>query len=86
MRPFILRRLKSEVLQDLPKKTNQVIKCTMTKEQQRLYDASVAELTAENNQDEKVNTSGLGMELRKLANHPLLVRNYYDEQKLEVSK
>ena len=32
--------------------------------------------------------SGIGMlmNLRKCANHPLLIRNQYDEHKLEVSK
>lgn len=35
--PFILRRTKSQVLKDLPRKTEQTIYCTLTGREQRLY-------------------------------------------------
>ncbi len=35
--PFILRRTKSQVLKDLPRKTEQTIYCTMSGREQRLY-------------------------------------------------
>ncbi|VDM52903.1 unnamed protein product [Angiostrongylus costaricensis] len=38
LRPFILRRLKSEVEKQLPKKTEHVIKCPLSKRQRYLYD------------------------------------------------
>ncbi len=37
--PFMLRRTKEQVATELPKKTEQVLYCTMDKEQQKLYDA-----------------------------------------------
>ena len=38
LHPFILRRTKAQVANDLPEKIEQTIYCTMGKEQQRLYD------------------------------------------------
>ncbi|MEM1353722.1 MAG: DEAD/DEAH box helicase [Planctomycetota bacterium] len=38
LRPFILRRTKSQVLDDLPEKTEQTIICEMDPEQRRIYD------------------------------------------------
>ena len=84
MRPFVLRRLKSEVLRDLPEKTEKVIKCTLMKKQRDMYRNLVAEFSAEADRNGEVNGVGMMMQLRKLANHPLLIKNYYDEDKLEV--
>ncbi|XP_029037037.1 SWI/SNF-related matrix-associated actin-dependent regulator of chromatin subfamily A containing DEAD/H box 1 homolog [Osmia bicornis bicornis] len=84
MRPFVLRRLKSEVLQDLPKKSERVIKCPLTKKQKKLYTNLVAEFSAEADQSTEVNGIGMMMQLRKLANHPLLVRDYYNDSKLKI--
>ena len=38
LRPFILRRTKSQVVQDLPEKTEQTLYCDMETEQRRCYD------------------------------------------------
>ena len=38
LRPFILRRTKSQVVQDLPEKTEQTLYCDMEAEQRRCYD------------------------------------------------
>lgn len=85
MRPFVLRRLKSEVLQDLPKKSERVIKCPLTKKQKEMYTDLVAEFSAEADQSTEVNGIGMMMQLRKLANHLLLVRDYYNDSKLKVN-
>ncbi|XP_015186251.1 PREDICTED: SWI/SNF-related matrix-associated actin-dependent regulator of chromatin subfamily A containing DEAD/H box 1 homolog [Polistes dominula] len=83
MRPFVLRRLKAEVLGDLPEKTDEVIRCTLTKKQTRMYKNLVEKFSAEANESTEVNGVGMMMQLRKLANHPLLVRDYYQETQLK---
>lgn len=84
MKPFILRRLKSEVLRDLPVKTEQVIRCSLDTKQHKLYQNLVAEFNAEADANKEFNGIGMMMQLRKLANHPLLIRDYYDEKTLKV--
>ncbi|CAK9812257.1 SWI/SNF-related matrix-associated actin-dependent regulator of chromatin subfamily A containing DEAD/H box 1 homolog [Anthophora quadrimaculata] len=84
MTPFVLRRLKAEVLQDLPKKTDRVIKCPLIEKQQKMYTNLIAEFSAEADQSNEVNGMGMMMQLRKLANHPLLARDYYNESKLKI--
>ncbi|XP_053987449.1 SWI/SNF-related matrix-associated actin-dependent regulator of chromatin subfamily A containing DEAD/H box 1 homolog [Hylaeus anthracinus] len=84
MRPFVLRRLKAEVLRDLPEKTDRVIRCSMTKKQQKLYKNLIAKFSEEADQSTEVNGVGMMMQLRKLANHPLLTRDHYDESKLKI--
>lgn len=84
MRPFVLRRLKTGVLRDLPEKSERVIKCPMIEKQQKMYTNLVAEFSAEADQSTEVNGIGMMMQLRKLANHPLLVRDYYNKSKLKV--
>lgn len=57
--PFILRRLKQDVLQDLPEKTEQVIFTRLTGVQKQLYQASVLQLkeqlTAQSGEEYKKN-------------------------------
>ncbi|XP_063972294.1 SWI/SNF-related matrix-associated actin-dependent regulator of chromatin subfamily A containing DEAD/H box 1 homolog isoform X2 [Diachasmimorpha longicaudata] len=84
MRPFVLRRLKSEVLRDLPAKTEKIIKCPMIKKQKDLYQKFIREFSEEAGRSPEVNGVGMMMQLRKLANHPVLIRDYYDEDKVEV--
>ncbi len=45
--PFILRRLKSEVLSDLPEKLEEIISVRFEPEQQKLYDSQVLRLTGQ---------------------------------------
>lgn len=119
MKPFVLRRLKADVLQQLPPKIIVLKKCNMTPKQEKLYkelvscyqkdiehDISIMEEVEvdENSNDEvrelkmsdghvrTVNRGGkdlkahagasMIMNLRKVANHPLLVRNHYTDSKL----
>lgn len=84
MRPFVLRRLKTEVLRDLPYKKDEIIRCAMVEKQQSMYDRLIAQFSAEASEITDVNGTGMMMQLRKLANHPLLMRDYYDEEKLQV--
>lgn len=94
MRPFVLRRLKNDVLRDLPKKSEQVVKIKLTKSQSKLYQNLIdsfkreikehkreildddSSFSTESAEDIKKG-SGMLMALRKVANHPLLMLNYY---------
>lgn len=93
MKPFVLRRLKSEVLTELPQKRDSVRYCVMTENQKRLYDEMVNRLKPEvmSNAIEKSDvdpqtTGGISMvmDLRKLANHPLLKRNIFADSQLKI--
>ncbi|KAL0107362.1 hypothetical protein PUN28_015725 [Cardiocondyla obscurior] len=84
MRPFVLRRLKVEVLRDLPNKKDEIIRCPLIEKQQSMYNKLVAQFSAQANEITDVNGTGMMMQLRKLANHPLLIRDYYDEEKLKA--
>lgn len=46
MKPFVLRRLKRDVLQDLPKKTNVTVQCPMSERQNELYKNLIAGFAA----------------------------------------
>ncbi|XP_023215093.1 SWI/SNF-related matrix-associated actin-dependent regulator of chromatin subfamily A containing DEAD/H box 1-like isoform X2 [Centruroides sculpturatus] len=87
MKPFVLRRLKCDVLKQLPAKHDEVKLCPMAEAQYKEYTNLVAELSSKvkKSTEEKVHTNGIGMmmELRKLANHPLLIRRLYTEDKLQ---
>ncbi|WWD03258.1 hypothetical protein V865_001309 [Kwoniella europaea PYCC6329] len=72
LRPFILRRLKSEVETQLPGKFEHVVYCKLSKRQRFLYD----EFMSRSSTKEALTTGGyLGvmntlMQLRKVCNHP----------------
>ncbi|KAK0064363.1 SWI/SNF-matrix-actin-related regulator of chromatin subfamily A containing DEAD/H box 1B, partial [Biomphalaria pfeifferi] len=82
MKPFVLRRLKRDVLQLLPKKTEHIEKCQLVPKQQELYDSLVTKYSQEigDNPDAAPNGGvGIFMQFRKAANHPLLLRNLYTD-------
>ncbi|XP_068633292.1 SWI/SNF-related matrix-associated actin-dependent regulator of chromatin subfamily A containing DEAD/H box 1 homolog [Battus philenor] len=82
MKPFVLRRLKRDVLQDLPKKTNHTELCPMSERQNMLYKNLIAGFSAKDGTiHATTEQSGISMmmDMRKLANHPLLLRYHYDE-------
>ncbi|XP_005104693.1 SWI/SNF-related matrix-associated actin-dependent regulator of chromatin subfamily A containing DEAD/H box 1A isoform X2 [Aplysia californica] len=86
MKPFILRRLKQNVLNQLPKKTENIERCSMIPIQQELYDSLVARYSQElSDENAEPSTGGVGifMQFRKAANHPLLLRNLYTDDKLK---
>jgi len=92
MKPFFLRRLKAEVLTDLPNKTSSVETVPMAAVQHQMYFDRVAKYkkrAAELAAGKKkfvAGESGVGMlmNLRKIANHPLLTRHHYDDSQLRA--
>uniref|UniRef100_UPI00358EABAB SWI/SNF-related matrix-associated actin-dependent regulator of chromatin subfamily A containing DEAD/H box 1 isoform X1 n=1 Tax=Myxine glutinosa TaxID=7769 RepID=UPI00358EABAB len=82
VQPFILRRLKSEVLQQLPKKWEEVELCTMTNSQKNLYRYLLQKLAEKPAPGMKRELCNSLMQLRKMANHPLLHRFHYKEHLL----
>merc|ERR1719228_3222433 len=89
MKPFFLRRLKCDVLTDLPNKVSSVEKVPMSERQSQLYFKLVSDYkdrAVKMAQTGEAVDSGIGMlmNLRKTANHPLLVRDQYTNHQLEV--
>lgn len=81
LRPFLLRRLKKEVLTQLPDKVEYVIKCEMSALQRRLYthmQRNGVILTDEGDDSGDKKSSGTKslnntlMQLRKICNHPFM--------------
>ncbi|XP_051509277.1 SWI/SNF-related matrix-associated actin-dependent regulator of chromatin subfamily A containing DEAD/H box 1A-like isoform X2 [Myxocyprinus asiaticus] len=81
MKPFILRRVKIEVLKQLPPKVEKIEMCPMSDAQQKLYDNLFKRLKKTTNGDKR-ELCNVMMQLRKMANHPLLHRQYYTSDKL----
>lgn len=83
MKPFVLRRLKRDVLKDLPKKSDETIVVPMVPTQDEHYTKLVASYQTENGYTNGGITGlGMMMEMRKLSNHPLLMRQHYDQSVL----
>ncbi len=80
LRPFILRRTKQQVVQDLPEKTEQTLYCDMEAEQKRCYeelrahyrDALLRKDSAELNRS-KIEVLEALLRLRQAACHPGLI-------------
>jgi SNF2 family DNA or RNA helicase len=75
LRPFLLRRLKSEVEAQLPQKQEYVIKVGMTPLQQRLYDRIKSKIIVTEGLGGQMKTKSLNntlVQLRKCCNHPYL--------------
>ncbi|WCJ33735.1 Protein CHROMATIN REMODELING 19 [Euphorbia peplus] len=94
--PFILRRLKSDVMQQLVPKIQQVEYVIMEKQQESAYNEAIEEYRAVTSaRIAKVSTIDLNsifgiiprrqisnyfVQFRKIANHPLLVRRIYSDE------
>ena len=86
IRPFVLRRLKKDVLKDLPEKLEENVMAQLEGEQQKLYDAHVArlKLMLDGKSDEEFNRSKIQVlseltKLRQLCCNPaLLYGDYHD--------
>ena len=85
IRPFVLRRLKKDVLTDLPDKLEENIYAELGGEQQELYDAHVKrlEILLEEKTDEEFNTGKLQIlaeltRLRQLCCDPGLLYEKYN--------
>ena len=80
LRPFILRRTKQQVVEDLPEKTEQTLYCDMEADQRRIYDelrvhyrdALLRKDTAELNRS-KIEVLEALLRLRQAACHPSLI-------------
>lgn len=72
LRPFILRRLKSDVEKQMPKKYEHVVKCALSKRQRFLYDEfmSLASTREKLEQGNYISVINILMQLRKVCNHP----------------
>ena len=72
LRPLILRRLKSEVEQELPRKTEEIVECALSRRQKLLYDQFIMRAGQETSRG-FVQSLNVLMQLRKICNHPDLV-------------
>jgi SNF2 family DNA or RNA helicase len=85
IQPFILRRTKEMVAQDLPPVTEQTVFCDMTDEQFKVYDEEKS--SVRNSILKSISSTGLEksaiivlqglMKLRQLSNHPVLANEEY---------
>ncbi len=86
--PFILRRKKDEVAQELPPVSEQVIFCSMTDDQRKFYESEKSVIR--NSIFKNIETQGIektslmvlqGLtRLRQIANHPILVDDEYKNE------
>ena len=94
IKPFILRRTKNEVAQDLPPVIEQTVYCEMSEEQEKIY---VSEKSAVRNALlEQISQSGLEkntilaisalLRLRQLANHPSMVFDDYQGASAKIEE
>ena len=99
LQPFVLRRLKSDVLKQLPTKIERVIKIPCSVWQKKLYDRVVKQYTQHRNTSnhhkhygyKKSNFYSINnsvIQLRKIVNHPYLcyrsIDEYYSNQPLII--
>ena len=85
IQPFILRRTKEMVAQDLPPVSEQTVFCDMTEEQFKVYDEEKS--SVRNSILKNIETNGLEkssivvlqglMKLRQISNHPVLANDEY---------
>ena len=79
IRPFLLRRLKGDVLKELPEKVEIQMVADMTEEQRRVYQASLLRLRpqVENMGKNRIEVLAAITELRQICGHPSLVLPSY---------
>lgn len=86
IKPFILRRTKQQVAKELPEKTEQVLYCDMTPEQETVYEELKSQFrnqVLETIEEVGINKARFNIiagltKLRQLANHPYLVDKNYE--------
>ncbi|MEG4944307.1 DEAD/DEAH box helicase [Microcoleus sp. F4-D5] len=90
VRPFILRRLKTdkEIIQDLPEKQEMTVFCGLATQQAALYQKIVEESIAELESAEGIQRRGmilaLLVKLKQLCNHPALVKAEAKPKELQI--
>lgn len=90
--PFILRRLKKDVLKDLPEKTEELLYIRMDDEQQKIYSSEVAKLRAiiEKKTDEELAKERLFVlseltKLRQICCAPELVLDFFTGENAKLN-
>uniref|UniRef100_A0A1B6BYB9 SWI/SNF-related matrix-associated actin-dependent regulator of chromatin subfamily A containing DEAD/H box 1 homolog n=2 Tax=Clastoptera arizonana TaxID=38151 RepID=A0A1B6BYB9_9HEMI len=81
MKPFILRRLKSEVLSKLPQKTSTLVYCELEENQALKYTEMFSDF--KEGKDQHFNYGFYMMQLRRMANHPLACRYIYEDEQVK---
>ncbi|KAK8211412.1 swr1 complex component [Zalaria obscura] len=83
LRPYLLRRLKSHVEQQLPGKYEHTVMCRLSKRQRQLYDAFMSRSDTKANlaSGNMISVSQALMALRKVCNHPDL----FEERPINTS-
>lgn len=89
LRPFMLRRIKDQVLDQLPDKVEKVLRCDLSGWQKLLYKVihEKAVLKEDGSWDKSGGVNNAIMQLRKVCNHPYLFFNEYtiDEDLIRCS-
>ncbi|HMR17765.1 MAG TPA: DEAD/DEAH box helicase [Sphingobacterium sp.] len=86
IKPFVLRRTKSQVAKELPPKTEQIVYCAMSEGQSEIYETTKSEYRNALLDNIMQDNSGRGQiallqgltKLRQLANHPQMVDAQYN--------
>ena len=93
--PFILRRTKDQVAKELPEKTEMIIYCEMSMQQQRVYDAYKDEIRMliEGDRGESLGNASMHIlrgltKLRQICNSPALLSDdeFYGEESSKLSE
>ncbi|MGH2624633.1 MAG: DEAD/DEAH box helicase, partial [Sphingobacterium sp.] len=85
IKPFVLRRTKTQVATELPPKSEQVFYCSMTEQQQEYYETVKSEYRnaimdgAFSGKDSQIALLQGLTKLRQLANHPLMIDTDYKD-------
>eukprot|EP00927_Polykrikos_kofoidii_P029540 TRINITY_DN25542_c0_g1_i1.p1 TRINITY_DN25542_c0_g1~~TRINITY_DN25542_c0_g1_i1.p1 ORF type:complete len:1106 (-),score=137.80 TRINITY_DN25542_c0_g1_i1:262-3360(-) len=79
IRPFMLRRVKSEVERQMPSKSEYVVKAIMSRRQQVLYDEFIRRKETQSilKSGDYMSMMGILLQLRKVCNHPELFEPRY---------
>lgn len=79
MKPFLLRRVKEDVMSELPKKEEWLVSCPLSGPQRELY-LYIQQSSRENATSMQFNN--VMVQLRKTSNHPLLFREYLEDSQV----
>jgi len=72
LRPFMLRRIKADVLDQLPDKVEKVLRCELSSWQKELYKQISYSVLADGQKKSKRGLNNVVMQLRKVCNHPYM--------------
>lgn len=92
VRPFILRRLKTDkdIIQDLPEKQEMTVFCPLSQEQAILYQKLVEESLAEIESSDGIKRRGMILalltRLKQVCNHPLMLKSEGSDKKTDRKK